>query len=38
MEDEKGLKKIMEFMRLLAIVLLAVNIYYFGFGYFKSMG
>ncbi|GAB3327571.1 conjugal transfer protein MobC [Hymenobacter humi] len=38
MEDEKGLKKIMEFMRLFAIVLLAVNIYYFCFGYFKSMG
>ena len=28
----------MEFMRLFAIVLLAVNIYYFCFGYFKSMG
>ena len=38
MEDEKGLRKIMEFMRLFAIVLLAVNIYYFCFGYFKSMG
>ncbi|GAB3720496.1 conjugal transfer protein MobC [Hymenobacter agri] len=38
MEDEKGLKKIMEFMRLLAIALLVVNIYYFCFGYFKSMG
>lgn len=28
----------MEFMRLFAIALLVVNIYYFCFGYFKSMG
>ncbi|GGG59823.1 conjugal transfer protein MobC [Hymenobacter glacieicola] len=38
MEDDKGIKKIMDFMRLFAIALLAVNIYYFCFGYFKSMG
>ncbi|MBT9395072.1 YWFCY domain-containing protein [Hymenobacter sp. NST-14] len=38
MEDEKGLRKIMEFMRLLAIGLLAVNIYYYCFGYFRSLG
>ncbi|MDO7854561.1 conjugal transfer protein MobC [Hymenobacter convexus] len=38
MEDEKGLRKIMEFMRLFAIVLMGINIYYYCFGYFKSMG
>lgn len=38
MEDEKGLRKIMEFMRLFALVFLALNIYYYCFGYFKSMG
>ena len=38
MEDERGLKKIMDFMRLLAIALLAINIYYYCFGYFRSMG
>jgi hypothetical protein len=38
MEDEKGLRKIMEFMRLFAIVLMGINTYYYCFGYFKSMG
>ncbi|QIL78410.1 conjugal transfer protein MobC [Hymenobacter sp. HDW8] len=38
MEDEKALKKIMEFMRLFAIVLLGINIYYYCYGYFNSMG
>ena len=38
MEDEKGLRKIMEFMRLFAIVLMGINIYYYCFGYFKGMG
>ncbi|WP_449272098.1 YWFCY domain-containing protein [Hymenobacter humi] len=38
MEDEKGLRKIMEFMRLFAIVLLGLNIYYYCFGYFRVMG
>lgn len=38
MEDEKALKKIMEFMRLFAIVLMAINIYYYCYGYFHSMG
>ena len=28
----------MEFMRLFAIVLMGINIYYYCFGYFKSMG
>ncbi|GAB3240992.1 conjugal transfer protein MobC [Hymenobacter seoulensis] len=38
MEDEKGLRKIMELMRLLAIGLLALNLYYYCFGYFKAQG
>jgi hypothetical protein len=38
MEDEKGLRKIMEFMRLFAITFIALNIYYYCFGYFKSLG
>lgn len=38
MEDEKALKKIMDFMRLFAIVLLGINIYYYCYGYFQSMG
>lgn len=38
MEDEKGLRKIMEFMRLFAVVLIASNIYYYCFGYFKALG
>ena len=38
MEDEKALKKIMEFMRLFAILLLGVNIYYYCYGYFQSLG
>ena len=38
MEDEKGLRKIMEFMRLFAIVLLGLNVYYYCFGYFRAMG
>ncbi|MDF7815507.1 MULTISPECIES: conjugal transfer protein MobC [Hymenobacter] len=38
MEDEKALKKIMEFMRLFAIVLIGINIYYYCYGYFSLMG
>lgn len=38
MEDEKALRKIMELMRLLAIALLALNLYYYCFGYFKALG
>ncbi|MDF7813935.1 conjugal transfer protein MobC [Hymenobacter sp. YC55] len=38
MEDEKALRKIMEFMRLFAIVLLGINIYYYCFGYFQVLG
>ena len=38
MEDERGLRKIMELMRLLALVFIALNIYYYCFGYFRSAG
>jgi len=38
MEDEKASRKIMEFMRILAIVLVGINIYYYCFGYCQAMG
>lgn len=38
MEDEKAMRKIMEMMRIFAIALLAINIYYYCFNYFQSRG
>lgn len=38
MEDEKALRKIMEFMRLFAIVFLAINVYFYCFAFFRQMG
>jgi DNA-binding transcriptional regulator YbjK len=38
MEDEKGMRKIMEFMRLFAIIFLAINVYFYCFGFFRQMG
>ena len=38
MEDEKALRKIMEFMRLFAIVFLVLNVYFYCFAFFRQMG
>lgn len=38
MEDERGLRKIMGFMRLFAIRLMGINICYYFFDYCKGMG
>ena len=36
MEDEKGLKKIMDFMRLISVLLVLLHVYYYCYGYFTA--
>jgi hypothetical protein len=36
MEDERGLKKIMDFMRLISIFLVLLHVYYYCYGYFTE--
>ncbi|UOQ69430.1 conjugal transfer protein MobC [Hymenobacter volaticus] len=36
MEDERGLKKIMDFMRLISIFLLLLHVYYYCYGFFTE--